>query len=197
MRISKWLSFVLPIELDAVIYNCVWPPGGHSDRHRGIAEVRCLGREHISDLPLVASPVSQVNKRSHEVKNVAINYKIQVSRSTIYFCLSPSVSYDWFPAYRVQLLQQRQDGNSVKNIYVGCRALVAHTCNPSYSGGRDQEADYSLRPAWANEKTLHKKRLAEWLKVEALSSKPQYCTRARAHTHTHTRTCTYVWFLSI
>jgi hypothetical protein len=26
---------------------------------------------------------------------------------------------------------------------------VAHTCNPSYSGGRDQE-DRSLKPAWAN-----------------------------------------------
>jgi hypothetical protein len=27
--------------------------------------------------------------------------------------------------------------------------LVAHTCNPSYSGGRDQE-DQGLKPAWAN-----------------------------------------------
>jgi hypothetical protein len=26
---------------------------------------------------------------------------------------------------------------------------VAHTCNPSYSGGRDQE-DHSLKSAWAN-----------------------------------------------
>jgi hypothetical protein len=29
------------------------------------------------------------------------------------------------------------------------RALVAHACNPSYSGGRDQE-DHRLKPAWAN-----------------------------------------------
>jgi hypothetical protein len=28
-------------------------------------------------------------------------------------------------------------------------ALVAHTCNPSYSGGRDQEAQM-LKPAQAN-----------------------------------------------
>jgi hypothetical protein len=42
---------------------------------------------------------------------------------------------------------------------------VAHTCNPSYSGGRDQE-DPSLKPAWANsfrdpiskKKTQQKKR---------------------------------------
>jgi hypothetical protein len=27
--------------------------------------------------------------------------------------------------------------------------LVAHACNPSYSGGRDQE-DHGLKPAWAN-----------------------------------------------
>jgi hypothetical protein len=26
---------------------------------------------------------------------------------------------------------------------------VAHTCNPSYSGGREQE-DHNLKPAWAN-----------------------------------------------
>jgi hypothetical protein len=44
-----------------------------------------------------------------------------------------------------------------------CWVLVAHTCNPSYSGGRDQEDDDS-KPAQANssvrlyvEKTLHKK----------------------------------------
>jgi hypothetical protein len=42
-------------------------------------------------------------------------------------------------------------------------APVAHTCNPSYSGGRDQE-DCGLKPTWANssrdpisKKTLHKK----------------------------------------
>jgi hypothetical protein len=28
-------------------------------------------------------------------------------------------------------------------------ASVAHTCNPSYSGGRDQE-DHSSKPAWGN-----------------------------------------------
>jgi hypothetical protein len=28
-------------------------------------------------------------------------------------------------------------------------APVAHTCNPSYSGGRDQE-DHGSKPAWAN-----------------------------------------------
>jgi hypothetical protein len=53
---------------------------------------------------------------------------------------------------------------------------VAHTCNPSYSGGRDQigsqfeasRANSSARPYL--EKTLHKKGLVEWLKVHALSS---------------------------
>jgi hypothetical protein len=41
---------------------------------------------------------------------------------------------------------------------------VAHTCNPSYSIGRDQE-DHGLKPAWTNslqypisKKTHHKKR---------------------------------------
>jgi hypothetical protein len=46
---------------------------------------------------------------------------------------------------------------------------VAHACNPSYSGGRDQE-DLGLRPVQANslrdpmlKNTQHKKGLAEWL----------------------------------
>jgi hypothetical protein len=50
------------------------------------------------------------------------------------------------------------------------QALVAHTCNLSYSGGRDQE-DHGSKPTQANssgrpylEKILHKKRLVEWLK---------------------------------
>jgi hypothetical protein len=49
---------------------------------------------------------------------------------------------------------------------------VAQACNPSYSGGRDQE-DRGSKPAWPYlEKPLHKKGLVEWLKVKALSSSP-------------------------
>jgi hypothetical protein len=55
---------------------------------------------------------------------------------------------------------------------------VAHTCNPSYSGGRDQE-DSGSKPAQTNssmrsylKKTLHKKGLVDWLNVSALSSSP-------------------------
>jgi hypothetical protein len=51
------------------------------------------------------------------------------------------------------------------------QAPVAHACNSSYSGGRDQE-DRGLKPARANSlrdlisKTTHlKKGLVEWLKV--------------------------------
>jgi hypothetical protein len=47
------------------------------------------------------------------------------------------------------------------------QALVAHNCNPSYEGGRDQE-DRSLKPAQADtsvrpylEKTLYKNRAAK------------------------------------
>jgi hypothetical protein len=52
-------------------------------------------------------------------------------------------------------------------------APVAHTCNPSYSGGIDQE-DCGLKPAQTNssmrpylkkrKKTFTEKGLAEWLK---------------------------------
>jgi hypothetical protein len=63
------------------------------------------------------------------------------------------------------------------------QALVVHTCNPSYSGSRDQE-DHSSKPARestvfrARDSTCQlftqsqKIRLVEWLKVKALSSSP-------------------------
>jgi hypothetical protein len=54
---------------------------------------------------------------------------------------------------------------------------VAHTYNPSYSGGRDQEdcsskslGKYSARPYL--KKNFTKIGLVEWLKVKALSSSP-------------------------
>jgi hypothetical protein len=57
---------------------------------------------------------------------------------------------------------------------------VAHTCNPSYSGGRDQE-DRSWKPAWANisvrpyiKKTLHKKRAGGVAQGVGPDFKPQY-----------------------
>jgi hypothetical protein len=55
---------------------------------------------------------------------------------------------------------------------------VAHTCNPSFSGGRDQE-DQGSKSALENssqdpilKKAHHKKGLVEWLKMQALSSSP-------------------------
>jgi hypothetical protein len=33
--------------------------------------------------------------------------------------------------------------------YKSCQVPVAHACNPSYSGGRDQD-DCDSKPAWAN-----------------------------------------------
>jgi hypothetical protein len=55
---------------------------------------------------------------------------------------------------------------------------MVHTCNPSYSGGRDQE-DRGSKPARANSshetlsrKTQHKKGLLEWLTGLALRLNP-------------------------
>jgi hypothetical protein len=50
------------------------------------------------------------------------------------------------------------------------QVLVVHTCNHSYSGGRDQE-DRGSKPTQANssdpisKKLIAKKGLVEWLKV--------------------------------
>jgi hypothetical protein len=52
--------------------------------------------------------------------------------------------------------------------------MVTHTCNPSYSGGRDQE-DHGSKPALnpISKKPITKMELVEWLKVKAPSSSPQ------------------------
>jgi hypothetical protein len=41
--------------------------------------------------------------------------------------------------------KERENGTEKKRSWV----LVAHACNPSYSGGRDQEG-CGLKPTWAN-----------------------------------------------
>jgi hypothetical protein len=70
-------------------------------------------------------------------------------------------------------------------LYLG-RVLVAHACNPSYSGGRDQE-DHSSKPSWANnlrpylEKSFTKKGLLKWLKVKALISSPSTEKKKKRH----------------
>jgi hypothetical protein len=65
---------------------------------------------------------------------------------------------------------------------------VAHVCNPSYSGGRDQE-DHGSKPAWAYSsarpisKTLHKNRAGGMAQGEGPSSSPST---------THTKKETYI-----
>jgi hypothetical protein len=61
---------------------------------------------------------------------------------------------------------------------MGKENLRAHTCNPGYSDGRDQE-DCGLKPAQDNssqdpvlKKPITKIGLVEWLKVKAPSLKP-------------------------
>jgi hypothetical protein len=61
---------------------------------------------------------------------------------------------------------------------------VAHACNPSYSGGRDQE-DYSLKPAWANSlrdpisKISTTKRTGRVAQGEDPEFKPQYSLKKK------------------
>jgi hypothetical protein len=63
---------------------------------------------------------------------------------------------------------------------------VAHTCNPRYSGGGDQEycgskpvqANSSVRP-YLEEPFTKKIGLVEWLKVKVLSSSPSNCKKKK------------------
>jgi hypothetical protein len=78
------------------------------------------------------------------------------------------------------------------------RVLVAHACNPSYSGSKDQE-DQGLNPTWANtsrdpilKNSITKTGLMEWLKVKALNSRPSPTienkqTNKQTHNYKHTK----------
>jgi hypothetical protein len=47
------------------------------------------------------------------------------------------------------VIQKKQSKEIFFKERNGNHVLMAHVCNPSYSGGRDQE-DRSLKPAWGN-----------------------------------------------
>jgi hypothetical protein len=62
---------------------------------------------------------------------------------------------------------------------------VAHACNPSYSGGREQEG-HDLKPALANssarpylEKPYHKNRTGGVAQGEGPEFKTQYCKKKK------------------
>jgi hypothetical protein len=62
---------------------------------------------------------------------------------------------------------------------------VAHTCNPSYSGDRDQE-DHGLKPAWAkrfletlSQKNPSQKRAGGAPQGVVPEFKPQYCKKKK------------------
>jgi hypothetical protein len=66
--------------------------------------------------------------------------------------------------------------NSSQKKYKWSWVPMAHACNPSYSGSRDQE-DHGPKQAWPNssrdpisKKPITKIGLVEWLKVKTLSS---------------------------
>jgi hypothetical protein len=50
-----------------------------------------------------------------------------------------------------------------KDLHNSCLALVGHTCNPSYSGGIDQES-HSLKLTQAVQETLSQKKTQKGLK---------------------------------
>jgi hypothetical protein len=66
-------------------------------------------------------------------------------------------------------------------LYLWSWALVAHTCNLSYSGGKDQE-DHSSKPARAivlSRKTFHRNRAGGMAQCEGPEFKPQYCKKTK------------------
>jgi hypothetical protein len=76
---------------------------------------------------------------------------------------------------------------------------TAHACNPSYSGGRDQE-DHSLKPAQANSlqdpisKIPNIKRTGGVAQGVGSEFKPRYCKKKKKNQNKKTKTKTRHWF---
>jgi hypothetical protein len=80
----------------------------------------------------------------------------------------------------------------LKTAFGLSQAMVTHTCNPSYSEGRDQKG-HGSNPAQANSSQdpiskipiTKKGRLVEWLKVKALSSRSSTTQKRSLYFSTH------------
>jgi hypothetical protein len=70
-----------------------------------------------------------------------------------------------------------------------CWAPVAHACNPSYSGGRDQK-NRSLKPAWVNSSRdpISRNPSQKWAggvaQGEGPEYKPWYCKKKKKKRYT-------------
>jgi hypothetical protein len=61
---------------------------------------------------------------------------------------------------QLKIKAQNQDCKLMTSLYIKkitSWALVTHTCNPNYLGGRDQE-DHGSKPTWANNSRPHPKK---------------------------------------
>jgi hypothetical protein len=76
------------------------------------------------------------------------------------------------------------------------QATVAHACNPSYSGGRDQADNGGPNPQIVrktlSQKYPSQKGLTEWLKVKALRSSPSTTKKKKKDTWDLGMMCTAV-----
>jgi hypothetical protein len=70
-----------------------------------------------------------------------------------------------------QISKERKTVKKLSHVTKPRNVPVAHACNPSYSGGRDQE-EQSSKPARENSSLSTKNGLVGWLKVKALNSNP-------------------------
>jgi tRNA A22 N-methylase len=93
----------------------------------------------------------QTTKEWRERLNTNVQIMIEDGAASLAWWYMPVI-----PALRRQRQEEPQLKISLGYIVRPClkknkisQVLVAHTCNPSYTGGRDQE-DRSLKPAWAN-----------------------------------------------
>jgi hypothetical protein len=92
--------------------------------------------------------------------------------------------------YKGKKMESRKVSGSIWVLEISWKilswALVAHACNPSYSGTGDQE-DCSLKPAWAYSswdpisKTLHKKGACGVAQGLGPEFKPQYWKKSTAN----------------
>jgi endogenous inhibitor of DNA gyrase (YacG/DUF329 family) len=114
-----------------------------------------------------------VNKYLNKTEPVLSAFEIKQNMLEFIFKLFPCIILSYINPNSCFYMNKTSNKNQETSP-----ALVAHVCNPSYSGGRDQE-NHGSKPAQANssvrpycKKTFTKIELMEWLNVKALSLSP-------------------------
>jgi hypothetical protein len=137
---------------------------------------------YISDMVLKTRIYRELKKPNFQQISDPVKKWVHEMNRAFFKRRSPSVQKTHEEMFNIPGHTGNTNQNHIK-IPPYTQVVVAHACNPSYSGGRDQE-DCSSKPAWANDserdpisKNPHKNTADGGAQSEDPEFKPQHCKK--------------------